>query len=254
MKKNKIIVGNWKMNPISIARAREIFTGIEKGLTKIKSKKIEVIICPSHLHIASLATKAKGNVNVGAQNAFVEPKGAFTGEISFEMLKDAGISHIIVGHSDRRKLGETDDMINKKVLLALKTGIVPIVCIGETVRDEEGSYLGLIKEQLASALRGVTKTQLGSIVIAYEPVWAIGALEAMNAHDIHQTMLFVRKALMDQYKMKAIGATPIIYGGAVDPTNAQGILTEGQVDGMLIGRQSLDPKSFLEIIGFAENL
>jgi triosephosphate isomerase len=254
MKNQKIIVGNWKMNPESTEEAVTIFKGIEKGLAKVSSKKVKAIICPSYVHIGLLKAKSKGLAFIVAQNTFTVSKGAYTGEVSPAMLKDLGVSHIIIGHSERRKMGETDDEINKKVLLTLKSELVPIICVGETTRDEEGNYLNLIKDQVLQALKGVAKAQLSSLIIAYEPVWAIGSTTAMNAHDVHQMMIFIKKVLVDQYKTKTIGNTPVLYGGAVDPTNAHGILTEGEADGLLIGRQSLEAQSFSEIIGFANAL
>ncbi len=253
---HKIIVGNWKMNPENTKKALEIFTGIEKGLTKAKinPKKVKAIICPSYIHIAPLKAKAKGKVLLGAQNVYFAEKGSYTGEVAPAMLKDLGVSYVIIGHSERRKMGETDESVNKKVLLTLASKMTPIICIGETTRDDDGAYLTVIKDQVLKALNGVAKEKLGSVIIAYEPVWAIGATVAMNAHDVHQMMIFIKKVLVDFYKTKTIGSTPVLYGGAVDPTNAHGILTEGEADGLLIGRQSLEAKSFLEIIGFASNL
>jgi triosephosphate isomerase len=254
MKTQKIIVGNWKMNPESSKKALEVFTGIEKGLTKVNAKKVTAIVCPSYLHIGTVKAKSKGRALIGAQNFYPELKGSFTGEVSPVMLKDMGVSHVILGHSERRKMGESDESVNKKVLLALKNKITPIICIGETTRDDDGAYLAVIKDQILHALEGVTRPQLNSIIIAYEPVWAIGATVAMNAHDVHQMMIFIKKVLLDQYKMKSFSATPVLYGGAVDPTNAHGILTEGEADGLLVGRQSLEAASFLEIIGYANAL
>ncbi len=150
---------------------------------------------------------------------------------------------VIIGHSERRKMGETDEDVNKKVLLALKAKLTPIVCIGETTRDEEGKYLGFIKEQIEKALAGVQKNSLNKIIIAYEPVWAIGASTAMEAPDIHEMTIYIKKTLIDLYKMKSVSVA-ILYGGAVDPANAQGILTDGEADGLLVGRQSLDSEAF----------
>lgn len=252
MKNHKIIVGNWKMNPASWKQAEKTFTGIEAGFKK--NKNVTAVICPPFVYLAPLIKIPRRKVMVGAQNVFHELKGSFTGEVSIEMLADLKISHLIVGHSERRKLGESNETINKKVLLALKNKITPILCIGETTRDEEGQYLALIKEQLQKGLFGVSKADVEKIIIAYEPVWAIGATEAMNAHDIHQMMIFIKKSIVDIYKIKTPTSTPILYGGAVDPINCHGILTDGEADGLLIGRQSLEAKSFLEIITIAQAL
>jgi triosephosphate isomerase len=248
--KTKYIVGNWKMNPGKLEDAKKILRGIERKVPK--SKKVTAIICPPFVYIQPLKKSSK-KVFVGAQNVFSETTGAFTGEVSIDMLQDLGVSHLIVGHSERRKLGESDELINKKIKLALKFGITPIFCIGETTRDDEGQYLGVIREQLEKGLVGVTKTDLESMIIAYEPVWAIGATQAMNAHDVHQMTIFIKKTLTELYKMKTRIGLPVLYGGSVDPTNAHAILTEGEADGLLIGRQSLEAKSFLEIIDYALN-
>lgn len=217
------------------------------AIGKAASPKAEIIICPPHVYLGVLLKKPKG-VSIGAQDVFHEEKGSFTSQISADILKTAGVTHVIIGHSERRQQGETDDMVNKKVLIALKNNITPIICIGETVRDEEGNYLAFLKTQLEKALTGVAKNQLDTMVIAYEPVWAIGATQAMSAHDVHQMTLYIKKALMEMYKLKTIASTPILYGGSVDPTNANGIMTEGQADGLLVGRQSLEAISFTEIV------
>jgi triosephosphate isomerase (TIM) len=252
MKHQKIIVGNWKMNPTSLKTALTTFKEINTGLSK--TKKVTAVICPPFIYTTSIAGFKNKKASLGAQNVFPEIKGSFTGEVSIDMLKDAGVSYIILGHSERRKLGESNELVNKKVLLALKNGITPILCVGEATRDEEGHYLALIKGQIEKSLAGVNKSELQEIIIAYEPVWAIGATEAMNARDVHEMTIFIKKTLVDLYRIKGPTGVPILYGGAVDPTNAQAILTDGDADGLLIGRQSLEPTSFLEIISIAQNL
>jgi triosephosphate isomerase len=252
VKKNKkFIVANWKMNPGTVAEAKKIALGTMR--TAVTLKKVETIICPPAVFFESII-KPKANVAFGAQNIFSEPHGSYTGEISVVMVATSGADYTIIGHSERRKLGETDEMVNKKVLLAFKYRLMPIICIGEETRDEEGTYLTVIKNQLEQALRGVNRTQLESVIVAYEPVWAIGAKEAMNARDVHETTLFIKKTLVDLYKMKNNRIhVPILYGGAVDPINCKDILTHGDADGLLVGRQSLDPKSFSEILRIAND-
>jgi triosephosphate isomerase (TIM) len=253
MKKGKkIIVANWKMNPASGKEAEAIFKGI--AATAGKLKKVETLIAPSFIHMGALVAKKSKAVTLGVQNFYSEQKGSYTGEISIDMVKSIGAQFSIIGHSERRKLGETNEMVNKKVLLALKYKLTPIICIGENTRDEEGKYLGLIKEQLEVALRGVSRNSLGNIIVAYEPVWAIGATVAMAAPEVHEMTIFIKKSVMDIYKTKTRLEMPILYGGAVDPTNAHGILTEGEASGLLIGRVSLDPQGFGEIIRIANAL
>ncbi len=252
-KSKKIIVANWKMNPDGLDEAQKTFKGI--ALTASRLKNVETIVCPSFLHFYPLALKKSKGVSVGVQNIFEVSKGSYTGEVSVDMVMNGNASHVIIGHSERRKLGETNQTINKKVVLALKAKITPILCIGETTRDEEGKYLGDIKEQLYQALAGVSRASLSDIVIAYEPVWAIGASAAMEAPAIHEMTIFIKKTLIDMYKIKAREIdVPILYGGSVDPLNAHGILTAGEADGLLIGRISLDAKAFGEILKIANEL
>lgn len=253
MKKGKkIIVANWKMNPVSPKEAEAVFKGI--AVTSGKLKKIQTIIAPSFVHFSLLAQKKSKAVALGVQNIFTEAKGSYTGEISVDMVSKIGASYVIIGHSERRKMGETNEMINKKVLLALKNKLIPIICIGEDTRDEEGKYLATIREQLETALNGVSRALLPKIIIAYEPVWAIGASSAMEAGEVHEMTIYITKSLLDVYKMKTRVEIPVLYGGAVDPSNAHGILTEGEADGLLIGRVSLDPEAFSEILRIANAL
>ncbi len=237
------------MNPATEEDALKIVRGINRGI--IESKNVEAVVCPSFLHLNLVQRNNKDRkFTVGVQNIFQEEKGSYTGEVSVGMVKDAGAKYVILGHSESRKLGETDEVINKKIHLALAHEITPIICIGEAKRDEEGHYLGFIKQQLQQALRRVGPSQLSSLVIAYEPIFAIGAAEAMKPGDVHGMTIFIKRTIMELFKIKMV-SLPILYGGAVDPTNAHAILTNGDADGLLIGRQSLDATSFLEIINIA---
>jgi triosephosphate isomerase len=252
MKKSKIIVGNWKMSPASPEEARAIYSTIAKKVGS--AKKPLVIICPSHLHLESLVKLSKKSpIKIGAQNFFNESQGSFTGEVSAEMVAKSGATYSIIGHSEQRKLGETDEIVNRKVFLALKNNLRPIICIGEEKRDEEGKYYAHIKEQLERAFSGIQKPQLTKIIIAYEPIWAIGADAAMDAREVHEMTIFIKKTMVDLYRMRGKDRidVPILYGGAVDPKNAHGIMSAGEADGLLIGRQSLVPESFLGIIRLA---
>ena len=244
--REKIIVGNWKMNPAKPEEAEKIFVGLTKGIGKVKGAR--AIICPSFIHYPLLSRlNKKKTIGLGVQNIFVQEKGSFTGEISIDMIKNMGAKYIILGHSERRKLGETDQIVNQKIQLALKAKITPIICIGEKERDHDGNYLAFIRSQLENCLHDVPKAKLNEIIIAYEPIFAIGAAEAMKSHEVHEMTIFIKKALVEIYKIK-VPSTPILYGGAVDPTNAHSILTDGDADGLLVGRQSLEAKSFLEIL------
>ncbi len=251
MKTRKIIVGNWKMNPATPEEAEKIFKSIERN--SVSSKSVEAVICPSFAHLSLVARlNKKRKITLGAQNISDKEKGSFTGEVSADMIKNLGCRYVILGHSERRKIGETDELINAKLHLALKTGLTPIICIGEEKRDEEGHYLTFIRQQIEKGLKRVIQEQLKNVVIAYEPVFAVGAAQAMNASDVHGMTIFIKKVLIEIFRTKNANV-PVLYGGAVDPTNAYELLTVGDADGFLMGRQSLEAKGFLEILDLAKS-
>ena len=246
-KRKMIIVGNWKLNPLSLKEAVTIFTGIKKG---VKGADTKVVICPPFVYLNELKNFfTKDKIALGSQDVSSEIKGAFTGEISAEMLKTIGATYTIVGHSERRAMGESDEIVAKKATTALKAGLKVIICIGERERDERGAYLGLLKEQITGSLKGVPKKFAENIIVAYEPVWAIGkGKEAMTAHDLHQMTIFIRKNLIDVYNAPTASAISIIYGGSVDVENALTLVKDGEVDGLLVGRESLNPENFVRIV------
>lgn len=251
MKKGKkIIVANWKMNPASLKDARALFTRVAKSASRFK--KVQTIICPPFVYLSLFKDRRSTTVALGAQNFSHESQGAYTGEVSVDMITDLGIKHTIIGHSERRALGETNEMINKKIHLALSHDITPIICVGETTRDNDAHYLEVIKEQLEKALVNVSRAHLGDIIIAYEPVWAIGSSAAMEPYDIHQMKIFITKTLVNMYKTNTLSSIPILYGGAVDASNAALIFSHGQVDGFILGRVSLDPSQLSEILTIAQ--
>ena len=248
-REKKIIVGNWKMNPANLAEARRIFGGAKRAASKIR--RAEVVICPPFIFLSALAQSAKNsrNISLGVQDIFWETAGSYTGEISPTMVLNAGAKFTIIGHSERRALGETDLMISKKAVLALKFGLRAIVCIGESVRDEKGDYLGFLKNQIKNSLQGISGKLLENLIIAYEPVWAIGGREAMKPEQVEEMGIFIRKTLSDIYDQEEAMKLPILYGGSVDAKNAEAIVYQGNVQGLLIGRQSLEPESFKAILG-----
>src|SRR3989344_4874649 len=168
----KIIIGNWKMNPLITKEAGKLFESIAKSVSRIKNT--EVVVCPPFIYLDKLTKIRTSKVKLGAQNAFYEESGAFTGEISALMLYDLGARYVILGHSERRALGETNTLINKKIKASIKAGLNPILCVGEDIRDENHEYLNFIKIQIEECLNGVSKDSISKIIIAYEPVWAIG--------------------------------------------------------------------------------
>ena len=250
----KIIVANWKMNPQSLKDAKEIFNGIKKVAGKLS--KVETVICPPFIYISNLKSQIS-NLKLGAQNVFYEKKGAFTGEISPAMLKDFGVKYIIIGHSERRALGETDEVINKKIKSALEEGFKAILCIGEKERDPNGEYLNFLKAQINEGLNGVPKKSLANLLIAYEPVWAISSnagARADNPESAMQTAIFIRRELLPIIGNHAARNIPILYGGSVNPENAGGFLERAGMQGLLVGGQSLIPKNFGEILKIANNI
>jgi len=242
-KKKRIVVANWKMNPGTLREAETIFMGIKK---ETRGAEAKIIVCPPFVYLNELKHFfVKDRLALGVQDIFWEEKGAYTGEISAEMIETVGGSYVIVGHSERRALGETDEMISKKTLAALKAGLTVILCIGEKERDDHGKYLGFLKEQMSASLKSVNRKFADKIIVAYEPIWAIGkGHAAMTPHDLHQMSLFIRKHLIDIYNSAVGSSIPILYGGSVDPDNAASIVNEGEVDGLLVGRESLNPERF----------
>lgn len=253
MEKKKIIVGNWKMNPLTLKEAEKLFTNVAKNIFTLK--KTEIVICPPSLYLGKLKNLSK-KVSLGAQNAFYGDTGAFTGEISAEMLYDIGARYVILGHSERRAMGDGNDEINKKIKSALMAGLRPILCVGERVRDPDHGYFNLVKAQLEECLSGISKNSFGKIIIAYEPIWAISStLDRKDAtsSDSIEMAIFIRKILSDKFGKEASGAR-IIYGGSVNTKNAKDFLQNGGVDGLLPGNASLDAKKFTDIIKTCEAL
>ncbi len=233
------------MNPIDVSSAKKIAGDIKRGVKSIK--KIHTVVCPPSVFLGSLATIPTHSLFLGVQDAFYEPFGSYTGYVSVNQLLDFKVSHVIIGHSERRARGETDEMVQKKVNAVLGEGLTAIVCIGEEVRDKEGNYLLHLKNQITRATADISKKNLERIVIAYEPVFSIGASHPMNVREIHETTIYIRKVLHDIFGSIS-DSVRVLYGGAVDTVSARSIVLEGFVDGLLIGRASIKPKDFVTII------
>jgi triosephosphate isomerase len=246
MKKiKKLVVGNWKMNPNTLAEAKKIATDLKRNIARVKN--VETVVCPPFVYLPALSSSVSDKLLLGAQNAFAEPLGAHTGEVSFSQLAQFKVSFVIVGHSERREMGESDEIINKKVLAVVNDGMSAILCVGEKIRDKQGDYFSIIREQIVSDLKNLSKKSLNHLVIAYEPVWAIGARSAMSSRDIHEIFIFVKKVLRDLYGPLG-DSVRILYGGSVFVENAGEIIRDGFVQGLLVGRDSLDGKNFAEIV------
>ncbi|MEK7585747.1 MAG: triose-phosphate isomerase [Patescibacteria group bacterium] len=250
----KLIVGNWKMNPQSFKDAEVLFKGVSQAVKDVKGT--DIVICPPSLFL-SIARKFKNKkIALGAQDVFYEQSGAYTGEISTSMLRDLGVRYVIVGHSERRSLGETDSIANKKLLAILKAKLTPILCVGEWARSHDGSYLQVVKEQLLSCLGGVPKNQIKNIVIAYEPVWALSSTANRydaTPHDFEEMKIYIRKTLTDMFGSSTALSVRILYGGSANKDNAESFLKAG-ADGLLPGKASLDPQNFGAIVKIASKI
>jgi triosephosphate isomerase (TIM) len=249
MKRRNLVVANWKMNPQTLAEAKKIFNTLRvstKGL-----KNTDVAVCPPFPFIFPLSKLNRPkNLFLGAQNVAVEIKGAFTGEVSAPQIIDVGGEFCIVGHSERRAMGETNQIVAKKLQIAFDAKLTPVLCIGEKERDKEGTHLDLIKNQIKECLVGLQKKYLVAIHIAYEPIWAIGKSykEAMTPTDIHETVLFIKKVIAENFGRDIAGSVRVLYGGSVEAEGALPIMAHGNVDGLLVGHSSLVPDEFNEIL------
>lgn len=249
MKKRNLVVANWKMNPETLGEAKKIFNGIRFSGRMLRNT--DIALCPPSVFLQPLLKLSHPkNIIFGAQNISNEIKGAFTGEVSGSMLKDLEAEIVIVGHSERRAMGETNELVRKKMQAAFDNGLRPILCIGEKERDKDGRHLGFLRDQIKECLVGLPKKHLIGITIAYEPIWAIGRSykEAMNPTDIHETVLFIKKMLTEFFSLDVATASKILYGGSVEAENASEISRIGNVDGFLVGHSSLVPDRFAAIL------
>ncbi len=249
----KVIIGNWKMNPSTSKEGDAWFKKIAKLVVKIK--KTEVVICPPFLYLEKLSKIRTSKLKLGAQDSFWGDVGPFTGEISSDMLYNSGVRFVILGHSERRALGETNELINKKIKSSLTSGLVPVVCIGEKERDVEHNYFDIVKSQLVDCLKGISRDSISRIIFAYEPVWSISTTENRRdatSSDTREMVMFMRKVLSDISSPQVAHNVRIIYGGSVSGRDAEDFLKNGQVDGLLVGKASLEPKRFFEIIEICE--
>ena len=248
----KTIIANWKMN----VGVRESVALARASLLTLRGRKVipELVICPPFVALSEVRkVVARSAALMGAQNMFWEPTGSHTGETSSRMLLELGVSHVIIGHSERRiQLGETDEMVNQKVLHALSEQMTPIVCVGERkAQREAGEARAVVEAQVSTALRGVRVYGRARLFIAYEPVWAIGAGESASVGDVMEMHRFIRSILGTLFPDTSPIQLPILYGGSVEGDNAYGFLREPEVDGVLVGGASVKINQFKEIVGAA---
>jgi triosephosphate isomerase len=248
----KIIIANWKMNPQTFKEAENLFLGIAK-IAKL-TKNTDVVVCVPYIFLPDLKKKNVKKVSLGAQNVFYEDEGSYTGEISLTTLKSLGVKYVILGHSERRAMGENNEFISKKLLATLKKKITPILCIGESSRDYSGDYLSFIKKQITECLTNIPKSQIKNIIIAYEPIWAIGknAIREATPEEFIEISIFSKKIISDISDQKTAYQVRILYGGSVNSKNAEQFFQTGKADGLLVGGASLKVKDFSEIISIAE--
>lgn len=246
-----LVMGNWKMNPLTTAEAKQILSTITKG-TK-RADLVDVVIAPPDIYLETASKLVKATVFLGAQTVSqFRDVGAHTSETSLAMLQQFGVSHIILGHSERRALGTTDEEVVQKMQAVLAGRGVAVVCVGERERDEVGEYFSFVEAQLKAVLTTVPQTKLKNLVIAYEPIWAIGTGNTATAADVYEMKLFIQKVIADTIGRAAAKKIRIIYGGSVKAKNADELLAVGEVDGFLVGGASLQPEEFISIVNSAQ--
>ncbi len=242
------IAGNWKMN---LTRAESVALATEIANQAAADAEVDLAICPPSVYLDAVGTAIKGSaVALGAQNMYFEPKGAFTGETSGAMLLDLQCRFVILGHSERRHvMGETDQDVNRKVKVALELGLTPIVCVGETLADREADKTkAVVGGQFSGSLAGLTAAQVQTIVIAYEPVWAIGTGKVATPAEAEEVHADLRRLLETSYNAATAQAVRIQYGGSVKPNNAAELLSQDNIDGALVGGAALKADSFMGIV------
>jgi triosephosphate isomerase len=248
MKKNvPLIVGNWKLNPVTLVEAASLASAVAKK----HKKTVEpyVAIAPPFTYLAEVEKKIKSStVALAAQDVYFKNIGAHTGEVSVLQLKDLGTEFVIIGHSERRAMGESNEDVQQKVQVVLKHKLTPIVCVGESERDDQGNFFTFIEAQLRSLAEVLPTAQLKKVILAYEPIWAIGTGNTATADDVKEMQLFIESVLTKLYDRPTARKIRLLYGGSVKPANAAMLHAEGGMGGFLVGGASLKADDFAEII------
>ena len=248
MTRKPVIAGNWKMNKT----AKETVEFFDKYLAQIDSDSVEVVVCPTFTSLAAAVEATKGsNVGVGAQNIYYKDSGAFTGEVTADMIVEAGCKYVIIGHSERRQyFNETDEGVNLKLKKALEKGLVPIPCVGETLEEREsGKAFDVLKEQTTKALEGIDAEDAKKIILAYEPVWAIGTGKTATDDQANEACGYIRKLVAEIYDEDVAEAMRILYGGSVNAGNVKNLMAMSDIDGALVGGASLK-EAFVTLVNF----
>lgn len=241
-----LIVANWKAYVDDLARAKKLFSAAKR----LSSSRISIVLAPPAPLLGALAARNKSRVAFAAQDVSAETGGAHTGEVPAQAFSAAGASYAIIGHSERRAVGDTDAVVAEKLSHALAHGLTPILCVGERERDGEGHYLSSIREQISSALSALVPKDRAKVVIAYEPLWAIGktAEATIGGEDLAEMSLYIRKVLAELLPGKSAKRSLVLYGGSVEPANIRDLAAESDVDGFLIGHASVDPVTFKALV------
>jgi len=245
-----MIAGNWKLHK-TISEATSLVSELIPAVAS--NQNVEIVVAPVYTALSKVAeTLADSNIKLAAQNCYPEPQGAFTGEVSPLLLKDAGCEYVIIGHSERRQLfAETDKSVNSKALALAESGLGTIFCIGETLEEREsGKMFDVLRQQVTAGLKDLTAKQMQTVVVAYEPVWAIGTGKVATDEQAQEVHAFIRGLLAELYDAQTAAATRILYGGSVKPGNVDGLMTQPDVDGALVGGASLKAEDFARIANF----
>jgi len=252
MNRLPFIAGNWKMNK-TVAEAVDLVRQLKATTANVK--EVEMAVAPPFTALTAVQRELVGSsIRLAAQNLFWEEKGAYTGEVSPVMLRDAGCEYVIIGHSERRQyFGETDEMVNRRLKAALGHGLKPIFCVGETLKErEEGGTFTVIQKQLDGGLKEIGAKEFKNVVIAYEPVWAIGTGKTATPQQAEEVHRFIRERLEKLYSREVGQGTRVQYGGSVTPENIKGLLEQPDIDGALVGGASLKSDTFSRIVRFRE--
>lgn len=254
MKRRPIIAGNWKMNKI-IVEAIELANGLKRNL--YSEEKVDIVICPPFTALSEVSEIIiESNIQLGGQNMYYADTGAFTGEVSPIMLKDAGCEYVIIGHSERRAyFGETNEMVNRKVRFALERGLRPIMCVGEKLEEREaGKTFDIISGHVKEGLKEISKEEILDVVIAYEPVWAIGTGKNATPKEAEEVHSFIRNLISEIYGKDIADEIRIQYGGSVTAENIEDLISQPDVDGALVGGASLKLDAFTKIVQVASSV
>lgn len=247
MSTKKLVIGNWKMNPETFEDAKRIARQTRSLARRLA--RTDVVVCPPFAFIPAAQFRLQPDAfHVGAQSASTEEGGPHTGDVSAAMLASLGAEYAIAGHSEERVRGDSDAVVSRRIQRILEAGLTAVVCVGERSREESGSYLGFLNEQIRATFAGVPADKARRIVLAYEPVWAIGAKEAMRPEDVYEMSLFVKKVFSDVFGPDAGHKVRVLYGGSVNFRNARDIMKIGKVDGLLVGRESVNMPGFAELL------